>query len=241
MRRLGMSDLEVLEQLFDQLPESPFFVKDREHRYVAANAAMARLCGVRRAKDLYGRRAAAFFPEELAVRYEALDDQVMTSGCAVTDRLELSVGAGATPTWLLFSRIAVMGEDRTIVGVAATSRRLKQPEQGDLLYRRLALVADRLRNSADQSLRLGELAGMAGVSKSQLERDFLRLFGVTPRAFLQQARMERALRLLDTNMSVAAVAYECGYTDHSAFTRRFHSMTGMSPRTYRSNLCQSRR
>ena len=31
---------------------------------------------------------------------------------------------------------------------------------------------------------------------------------------------------------IADIAYECGYTDHSAFSRQFKSYVGMSPTQY---------
>jgi AraC-like DNA-binding protein len=235
-RRLGTTDLELLEQLFGQLPESPFFVKDLELHYVAANMAMAQLCGVDRPNGLYGRRAAEFFPIDLAARYEALDHQVLRSGRAITNRLELTMGAGQIPAWLIFSRIPVQDESGATVGIAGTSRRLKQPEGAPPIYQRIADTLERLRQNSDQPLQLDELARTAGVSKSQLERDFHRLFGVTPRSFLQQVRIERALRLLETEASISTIAYECGYADHSAFTRRFRHITGTRPSAYRKRF-----
>lgn len=240
MRLLGLADLELLEQLFEQLPHCPFFVKDRELRYVAANSAMARLCGLRRPSELYGKKAQSFFPDGLARRYEALDRQLLANGRAITNKLELS-GAGVESAWLLYSRVPVKDWGGEIVGVAGSSRRLGRPDGADPTYRRLAKIAERLREQSDRTLRLDELADMAGISKSQLERDFLRLFALTPRAFLQHARLERALRLLETEMSIAAIAYECGYADHSAFTRRFRESIGTSPLQYRRRLGASRR
>lgn len=236
MRLLGATDLDLLEQLFEQHPDCPFFVKDGALRYVAANGAMARLCGVKRPRDIYGMRAGELFPPELALRYEALDRWVLLRGRAVRNRLEISGRAGGTPIWLLFSRFPVLDAGGSPVGIAGVSRQLKQGDSSQPIYRRLARATERLRGQYNQPLRLDALARLAGVSKAQIERDFARLFGVTPREFLQQARLERAMHLLESDMSVAAVAYECGYSDHSAFSRRFHAMLGMSPSRYRAYL-----
>jgi AraC-like DNA-binding protein len=233
MRLLASTDLDLLEQLFEQLADCPFFVKDAELRYVAANTAMAGLCGVRRPRDLYGRRAGDFFPPALTLRYEGLDRQVLAQGRAVTNLLDPSMGAGAESVWLLFSRVPVKTAEGAVAGVAAASRRLKSVDSEYPTYRRLSQVAERLRQRCEEPLRLDELTALAGVSKSQLERDFFRLFALTPSAFLQQARIEKALRLLDGPMTVAQIAYECGYADHSAFTRRFRETVGVTPREHR--------
>jgi AraC-like DNA-binding protein len=43
-------------------------------------------------------------------------------------------------------------------------------------------------------------------------------------------------KLRDTDAPIAAVAMECGYSDQSAFTRKFHQTVGVSPSEYRRLL-----
>jgi AraC-like DNA-binding protein len=40
------------------------------------------------------------------------------------------------------------------------------------------------------------------------------------------------------NTKIAEIAYECGYTDHSAFSRQFKAYAGMSPTEYGSRVRQ---
>lgn len=229
-----MNDLELLEQLFEQLPTSPFFIKDRDLRYVAANRAMALLCGVARPSDLYSHRVADFFPRALADSYEALDRQVILSERPITDVLHRSLEAGEAHAWLLFARVPVRDASGTCVGVAATSRRLRAGLISERSYERLARVSSQLRQEFDRPLRLTQLAAFAGTSASQLERDFHKVFASTPREFLHRIRMQQArARLEDGLASVAAVAQECGYADHSAFTRRFVAEMGITPSAYK--------
>ena len=233
---LGNADLDLLEQLFEGLAESPFFAKDASLRYVVANAAMARLCGARRPADLIGRGARDFFPSADAERYEAFDRQVLAGGLPITNRLDFSVTRDGAPAWLLFSRVPIRNESGEVVGVAGTSRRLPAPNRHDPSYRRLAGAVERIRNRFDAPLNLGDLAAHAGISKSQLERDFRGLFGLTLQAFLHRTRIEHALRCLEGDRSVADIAQEGGYSDHSAFTRRFRALVGRAPRQYRRQI-----
>jgi AraC-like DNA-binding protein len=239
MRRFGYNDLELVEGLFGQLSESPFFIKDLDLRYVAANRAMAALCGAAHTRDLYGKRATDFFPAPLAVQYEGLDHQVISTGRRMTNVLDRSVGIGGAAAWLLFARIPVRAADGSCLGVAATSRRLRQGLISEATYQRLQRVSDRLRTRFDQPLRLAQLATEAGTSASQLERDFRKLFSITPRDFLHELRLEEARRRLEeSDESVSSIAHACGYADHSAFTRRFVQAVGTTPSKYRrqSNL-----
>jgi AraC-like DNA-binding protein len=42
------------------------------------------------------------------------------------------------------------------------------------------------------------------------------------------------MALLAEAGTVAEVAYACGYADHSAFSRQFKAVVGLSPSEYRS-------
>jgi AraC-like DNA-binding protein len=46
-------------------------------------------------------------------------------------------------------------------------------------------------------------------------------------------RLEHAAVLLDGSDRISAIAQACGYADHSAFTRQFRAVVGVTPRDYR--------
>lgn len=239
LRLEGAAQLQqLLEQLFEGLTDEPFFIKDAKLRYISANQAMARFCGVRSPAQVVGRRARDFFPRDVSDRYETFDRQVLTSGSPITSRFDLRLGAGR-PVWLIFTKAPVRNTRGEVVGVAASARRYRSDARSDPLLRRIERVAQKIESSFAEPLRLAELANLAGVSISQLERDFVRLLGTTPLAVLNKARISHALRLLETGNTISAIAHECGYTDHSAFSRSFREAIGLSPRAYRSLLSQS--
>ncbi len=234
MRSMGASDLDLLEGLLDQHLESPFFVKDRDLRYVAANRAMARLCGLAAGRELFGRRAGEFFSPELARHYESLDAAVLTTGRPLTNVLEATVSRDGGRIWLLFTRLPVRDLRGIVVGVAANARQLPSGQATEACYRRLKAASEQLRQDFDQQVSLRETGRRIGTSIHQLERDFRKVFGMTPSAFLDSIRIHNAKALLvDQAMSVAHVAHACGYSDHSAFSRRFLKQVGMTPIQYR--------
>jgi AraC-like DNA-binding protein len=226
-------DLALVSGLFARQDDSPFFIKDASLRYVAANPAMARLCGARDVQAMLGQRAAAFFVAAEARRYELLDTAVIEKGAAIIDRLELALGRGAR-SWLLFSRLPVRDGAGRVIGVAASARRLGDAARAQPAVARAAAAVTRLEARHDRPLDLPALAGSAGVSASQLERDFRKLFGMGPQRFLHKLRIERAIGLLAGGESVAAIAQACGYADQSAFTRRFREMIGLTPSAWRA-------
>ncbi|MCP1708632.1 AraC-like DNA-binding protein [Kerstersia gyiorum] len=75
-------------------------------------------------------------------------------------------------------------------------------------------------------------------SSSQLERDFRNFFGMTMLELQSRVRLSHALQLLRQNVTIASVAYQCGYNDQSAFTRRFRQILGQTPTQYRQGIQQ---
>ena len=63
---------------------------------------------------------------------------------------------------------------------------------------------------------------------------FHKVMGKTYKTWTNEIRIEHAKRLLEEKeYSVIALAYECGYNNHSHFTKIFKDYTGYSPTEYR--------
>ncbi|MEM8787459.1 MAG: helix-turn-helix domain-containing protein [Pseudomonadota bacterium] len=83
-------------------------------------------------------------------------------------------------------------------------------------------------------LTLDTLAGVAGLSKRTFMRRFAKILGHTPLSYVQAVRIDKAKDILaQASGSIQNVAYDVGYGDHSAFSRRFHEQTGMTPQDFR--------
>lgn len=223
---------DFVPSLFARL-DVPFFLKDAALVYVAANPAMARLCGQDDPARLIGRRAADLFPRLEAERFEALDRQVLASGIALHDRLERVAPPRGRPAWLLYSRVPVRDAAGSVVAIAASARRLDEAEKQSPRFARLAAAVAWLEAHLADSLDLAALAAAAGVSPAQVERDFKAAFGMPPRRFQHKLRIERACAALAGPGSIAGIAIACGFADQSAFTRRFHAIAGCTPSQWR--------
>jgi AraC family transcriptional regulator len=83
-------------------------------------------------------------------------------------------------------------------------------------------------------LSLDELAAEAYISTGYLSRLFRRHYGIGPVAAFELLRLARAATLLvRSNLSVAAVAGDCGFANPYHFSRRFHRVYGQPPGRYR--------
>ncbi|GEK74107.1 helix-turn-helix transcriptional regulator [Halomonas halophila] len=79
-----------------------------------------------------------------------------------------------------------------------------------------------------------ELASKMGYSSSQVRRRFRHYFGLSPGAYRDRLRLEKAARLLiHTSSNINQIAGVCGYRNHSAFSRAFQRHYEQSPRRFR--------
>lgn len=85
-----------------------------------------------------------------------------------------------------------------------------------------------------EPLRMGELAALMHLSEDRFYHLFKEQMGISPSDYLTSARIFRACALLcETDMTVAAVAGECGFCSSAYFSSVFKRYTSLSPVAYR--------
>jgi AraC-like DNA-binding protein len=95
---------------------------------------------------------------------------------------------------------------------------------------RLRLVVEYVRANLHRDLPTDELARLACLSRAQFFRAFRRELGLSPVEFILQERIGQACRLLRAgNRYLADVAYQCGFSSPSYFTRVFKATMGHAP------------
>ena len=149
--------------------------------------------------------------------------------------------AGECPV-KLFAEIELQLKQRTpyaqrhAVSVAAEILALAGEQPGgpmdnDLVKRFIGLAHDRFQ---DPCVTVGMLAGELGVHRTTLNRVFFRSMSISPSAYLDQIRIQRALSLLrETEQPVKEIAYSCGFHHPSYFCSVIRRNTGMTPAGYR--------
>lgn len=79
-----------------------------------------------------------------------------------------------------------------------------------------------------------DLAQQLGLSVSQLDRLFIKAFGITPRSYLEQRKLRvAASRLRYSSDPVKQIAYEMGFSSLSHFSTWLRRQTNLSPRDMR--------
>jgi PAS domain S-box-containing protein len=226
-------DAEQLQRLLDTLPATVFFIKDLQGRYTHANMTLVRRLGLSRREDVVGRTPVEVFPQRLGEAYASQDRRVL-GGRSIASQLEVHLFPNRASGWCLTHKTPLRGgPDGEIVGLMGVSHDLQQPDGRHPGFARLRRVLDHMEANFGESIRMQALADLTGLSLSQLERQFHRVFHLTPQQWLTRLRIEAAMELLRGSDSIASIGLSCGFSDQSAFSRQFKASVGATPRDYR--------
>lgn len=192
---------------------------------------------MKRREDIIGKSVLQLYPPGLAHTYIVQDRRVL-NGETIEDLLEVQLYTDRKRGWCLTMKQPLY-EDGKIVGVIGISRDLGQPDSQHSSFSRLQLAVNHMQQHFSEPLRVQTLSNIAGVLITQLERLFKRVFQLTPQQLLTKLRIETAMRMLHTDMRIAEIGQICGFSDQSAFSRKFKSTVGVSPRDYRAMVLGS--
>ncbi len=91
-------------------------------------------------------------------------------------------------------------------------------------------VVEFVENNLTEELPIAKLASISCLSPTQFKKRFKEQVGSTAAQYVTQLRMEKAKALLvNTDYPLTVVAEKVGYTDFTAFSRRFSKYFGLSP------------
>ncbi len=100
----------------------------------------------------------------------------------------------------------------------------------------LRAVLELMAHNIEEPLGIDELAGLARLSRRQIDRLFQRHMKATPSRYYLELRITRARRLLlQTNEPITTIAIACGFTGAPHFSRCYRDFFGQSPTQARRN------
>lgn len=107
-----------------------------------------------------------------------------------------------------------------------------QPHVRDETAEHLREIRTRILTSPWHSWSIPELAQAVSLSPSRLHAVYKAVFGISPRHDLILIRIEKAKMLLQSGLSVTAVAEQLGYSSVYHFIRQFKQITGTTPKQF---------
>ncbi len=227
-------ELPVLAGLFDHAPDMAFFVKDAAGRYLAVNESLVKRHGLRHKSQVIGRRPCEFCAGDFGRIPAEQDAEVLRTGRALLDHLEQQWYVPQKPVWCLTTKLPLHDAEGKVIGLVGFSRDVRAPVNLNDIPPGLASALESFEQNLAEPITPSGLARRAQLAPSKLARLLRRFFDLTPSQFITRTRLEVASRLLrETDRPVADLAQDCGFYDHSAFSRAFRAAMGVTPSEFR--------
>lgn len=230
------SMLAAASTAFACLPDVSFFAKDMNGRFVAANPAFLKLCGLTKLSDLLGKTDLEFFEKKRALLYMHDDQKVLETGITLENQIE-SMPRGKSKTDLIITtKFPLKSARGRIVGLVGVARNLSETSLRSAAVDEFAKTIDHIECSSREKFDLRALAARQGMSTSRFERGFKKNFHMTPVAYHLQVRLRHARsELLAGTKSIGEIALEYGFFDQSHFTKKFLAAYGVPPLRFRKD------
>jgi AraC-like DNA-binding protein len=220
--------------LFDALPETYFYIKDRDSRFVTVNHLFLENHGLAAESEAIGKTDRDFHPPLMAEAYIAEDRRVMDGEVTVPGQVWLVFSRRSSPRWYVSTKTPLFNRGGDVVGLAGAMYRIERPEEMETYFQELLPTVRYLESHFAETVSMVQMARLSGLSATHFNRRFRQLLRMTPTEYLQVCRTQAARSLLaTTSRSLADIAAAVGYADQSHFTKRFRASTGMTPDAYR--------
>lgn len=225
--------------MFDLVSDVVFWIKDTKGVMVYCNKAYVDLTEHKNIASVIGKSDMDLFPDYVAKQF-ILDDQKVLKGQSITNRLEMNLQKSKKLIWFTTSKRALRDNDGTIIGTYGVTRNLKENVISLSNIDKTKEPVEFVNTHFAKDISIQDLADVACLSVSALERRFKKHLDKTPKQFIREVRLENARRLLiESQISIAEVAYRSGFTCHSYFSLHFKKMFGELPIQYRQIICSN--
>lgn len=105
-----------------------------------------------------------------------------------------------------------------------------------IYQQRINKVIDYIAENLDKPFALEELATIAHFSPFYFHRIFVAIIGESVNNYTNRIRIEKAAKLLKfSTKNISTIAFECGYSSPSTFTRSFNKHFGSAPGKFRKS------
>lgn len=149
----AMEDRDLFRTLINCLTDNIYF-KTREGRFTIANNATARKMGVRTPSDLIGCKDSNFFSAEMSEVARAEEEQIMSSGVPITNRIHRETWKGKSDSWGRVSKFPWYGQDGSVKGILGISSDVTELVQAQMRYRRIAKQLDERNRTLEKEINL---------------------------------------------------------------------------------------
>jgi AraC family transcriptional regulator len=107
-------------------------------------------------------------------------------------------------------------------------------KQRSLTQAQLERSLNHIHTHLDRELSLGQIAAVINISPTYFASLFKHSIGISPHQYVIRQRVKRARSLLlKTDLAIADIALQVGFSSQSHLTQQFKRFTGMTPKQVR--------
>lgn len=225
---------EAMLQVFEQLPETHFFIKDSESRFIFGNKALLERLGLRHQTEFVGTTDHDRYPSHVADELVEGDRRIMRNRTPLIDHPEVLFDHSGKLEWFSSSKFPIVDNSGRAIGIVGFTRSYSARRSPRSSLNAAGKVIDYVSDNPTTTLRVADLARRFGISERQLHRQFLEYVKLSPREFILRSRIHAAAaELRNSHEPIASLAEKFGFCDQSAFTRQFRKTLGTTPARYR--------
>jgi AraC-like DNA-binding protein len=221
-------------RLFEHIPNIMFFAKDRKRRLFMGNQEFLEHCGFTSVEELVGKADIQIFPKYMEDKFARDDKKVFSTGKPLFNLVELFPSRDRLPEWYITTKYPIFDKSGSVAAICGLIQNYECSfdDANDPVSKVVNLIKARF----NQTINIPTLSREAGLSQRQLERLFKKRFSINPREYILRLRVLIAAdQLRYTSKAITEIALECGFYDHSSFTRQFKRHMGILPLKFRNS------
>ncbi len=157
---------------------------------------------------------------------------------AVCKKLYNIVELTGLKRWLCLTEILLeIAESQSVSSITKTAHIGFNEKES----KRLCNVFEWITTNFEKDIRLSEAAQIAEMNENAFSRFFSQRTRKTFSGFIQELRLQKAAKLLiENDMTITEICYECGYNNISNFNRQFLNHYHINPMNYKKEFIMSK-
>jgi AraC-like DNA-binding protein len=226
-----------ISSFFNNSPDLYAFAKDKQCRFTMVNNALLKRLGLSSESEILGKTDFDFFKKNIATLFQIEDQEVMETSTPILNRTWSVPNGKGSLDWYISSKYPLFEKNGQYLGYFGVMRGITKA--GSILepYAQMTDVINYIQANFSQQIEISILAEIVNLSVSQFERKFKKLFGMTPLKFINKVRVDNACDMLTYSYAtLSAIALDCGFYDHSYFTKIFKKQMSVTPTIYREKF-----
>lgn len=226
-------------QMFDLLHDTLFWIKNEKSQIIYANQAMLETYGIQSLSKIIGKSDDALSPPHIAKQF-IMDDKKVMAGELITNRLELNLKFDGEFAWFSTTKRPLHNKNNKIIGSYGFTHHLQRTYNKLSSVSAIEVPIEYIKANYHRNVTIEEVAKLAFLSVSALERRFKKYLSKTPKQFLNEVRLENARRLLlESKLPIMEIAFQCGFSEPSYFSKQFKALFGILPSQVRKEIIES--